>query len=169
MSTPLLSSLLISISLYSIMAVFAMVSPEHWNHRIPVHRWEGESGGLIHEELYIFICKLVTQKAYQVHEIQGLKTEVMLQVPMFEDPRGRNIDDQSQEMVNVLYLGKRVTVLDVFVIFCLFMDSMMSISNSTDRPLLSLSSSFSCSFSRSLLSSDTPSIFLFHLALFLFP
>lgn len=111
---------------------------------------------MIHEELYIFICKLVTQKAYQVHEIQGLKTEVMLQVPMFEDPRGRNIDDQSQEMVNVLYLGKRVTVLDVFVIFCLFMDSMMSISNSTDRPLLSLSSSFSCSFSRSLLSSDIP-------------
>lgn len=111
---------------------------------------------MIHEELYIFICKLVTQKTYQVHEIQGLKTEMMLQVPMFEDPRGRNIDDQSQEMVNVLYLGKRVTVLDVFVIFCLFMDSMMSISNSTDRPLLCLSSSFSCSFSRSLLSSDIP-------------
>lgn len=35
MPTPLLSSLSISIFLYSIMAVFAMVSPEHWNHRIP--------------------------------------------------------------------------------------------------------------------------------------
>lgn len=91
-----------------------------------------------------------------VHEIQGLKTEVMLQVPMFEGPRGRNIDDQSQEMVEVLYLGKKVTVLGVFVIFCLFMDSMVSIHSSTDRPLLSLSSSFSCSFSCSLLSSNIP-------------